>query len=135
MSYICCLKKDKDKKLSVMELEKFARQLRLMVLLTQNRTHTVEEMCQISVYRAQLLCMMAMQDTKGISERMIDEVIMRWMEYAEEYRRNRDCGAGDEKLFADAESRDLPINEEIKAKMLRTERNLWAYGLNGGRKI
>lgn len=81
------------------------------------------------------LCMMAMQDTKGISERMIDEVIMRWMEYAEEYRRNRDCGAGDEKLFADAESRDLPINEEIKAKMLRTERNLWAYGLNGGRKI
>ena len=49
--------------------------------------------------------------------------------------RNRDCGAGDEKLFADAESRDLPINEEIKAKMLRTERNLWAYGLNGGRKI
>lgn len=40
-----------------MELEKFARQLRLMVLLTQNRTHTVEEMCQMlnmsrrSIYR------------------------------------------------------------------------------------
>ena len=102
---------------------------------TPDVSKVIEEMCQISVYRAQLLCMMAMQDTKGISERMINEVIMRWLEYAEEYRRNRDCGAGDEKLFLDAESRDLPINEEIKAKMLRTERNLWAYGLNGGRRI
>lgn len=102
---------------------------------TPDVSKVVEEMCQISVYRAQLLCMMAMQDTKGISDRMINEVITRWVKYAEEYRRNRDCGAGDEKLFADAESRDLPINEGTKAKMLRTERNLWAYGLNGGRKF
>ena len=61
---------------------------------TPDVSKVIEEMCQISVYRAQLLCMMAMQDTKGISERMINEVIMRWLEYAEEYRRNRDCGAG-----------------------------------------
>lgn len=100
---------------------------------TPNLSKAIEEMCQVSVYRAQLLVMMAMQDTKGISSRMINEVIERWLKLADEYRRNRDCGAGDEMLFRDAESRDLPINEEIKAKMMRTERNLWAYTMGGGK--
>ena len=63
---------------------------------TPDVSKVVEEMCQISVYRAQLLCMMAMQDTKGISERMINEVIMRWQGRREsnnvEDRRNRPGG-------------------------------------------
>lgn len=93
----------------------------------------IEESSQAAVYRSELLCMMAMQDTKGISERMMMEIVDRWTKLAEEYRKNSDCGAGDEKLFADAESRGLPINDQIRAKMMRIEQNRWEAEMRGRR--
>lgn len=93
------------------------------------RTHIAQVIMQCNtaaVYRSQLLCLMAMQDTKGISDRMLSEVIERWETLAEEYRLNQECSAGDEKLFIDAQSRGLPIDNATKERLLRFERNAWA---------
>lgn len=100
---------------------------------TPDMSAVIEELCQISVYRMELLMLMSLQDQKGVSDRMINEIIDRFSRLADEYRRNRDCGAGDESLLRDAESRGLPVNQQMREKMLRTERNLWAYGLKGGK--
>lgn len=104
-----------------------------MKALIPDLQQTIIESNQAAVYRDQLLWMMAMQDTKGISTRIGAHVLERYLELAEEYRLNRGCDCGDEKLFIDAESRQLPINPAIKERMLRIERNTWAKGVNGKR--